>query len=165
MEERILVSKKVFEEIINTNNELLNLLQKYDDIEIQEYKNIKSEDMEKKEEYIKNFEKTFEIKYMNIDTSKLPLLKYILREFGEDLYMPSEKSKKIREKRKILGNKLRESFTEEQKEKFEKYVYLESQETEELEEQLFMYGFIMAQELYIEGNSNKNKKNSRLLEE
>lgn len=154
MEEKIVVSKKILEKIIDTNNEILNLLQKDDDFEIQKNINTKKEDERKKEEHIKNFGETFEIKGINIDTSKLPLLKYILCEFGEDLYMPSEKSKRIKEKRIELGNELRESFTEEQKGKFEKYLVLESRQTEELEEQLFMYGFIMAQELYIEGNKN-----------
>ena len=89
----------------------------------------------------------------------MPLLKYIIREFGEDLYEPSERNKVIRNEKKKVGDTLIASLTEEQYKKFVQYWDLENEMKEELEEQLFMYGFIMSQELYIEGKIENDKEN------
>jgi hypothetical protein len=106
------------------------------------------EDKRIKENYIKGFGEIFEIKNINIDTTKMPLLKYIVREFGEELYNPSDENRRLN----------RKTLTEEQTRKFMKYWELENKATGELAEQLFMYGFIMAKELENEGNSLKCKK-------
>ena len=89
----------------------------------------------------------------------MPLLKYIIREFGEDLYEPSERNKVIRNEKKKVGDTLIASLTEEQYKKFVQYWDLENEMKEESEEQLFMYGFIMSQELYIEGKIENDKEN------
>ncbi len=108
---------------------------------------LRDEDNIKKENCVKRFGEIFEIKNINIDVTKLPLLKYIIREFGEDLYTPSEKNEKLRNEKAKLQKEFETILTKEQYEKFIKYWELENKATEELEEQLFMYGFIMAKEL------------------
>ena len=161
MEEKILVNKKLLNQLISFNKEILEKLKSYNNIDSKKYENINMvlEDNIRKEEYINNFGKTFEIKNIKIDTSRLPLLKYIIREFGEDLYEPSERNKVIRNEKKKVGDTLIASLTEEQYKKFVQYWDLENEMKEELEEQLFMYGFIMSQELYIEGKIENDKEN------
>lgn len=158
MEEKIIISKKLLEEITKNNEELLNLLQKYNEGDFEKYQdiNLKIEDSIKKESCIRTFGEIFKIDNIEIDTTKLPLLKYILREFGEDLYTPSEKNEKLKEEKEKLKKEFEMILTKEQYEKFIKYWELENKSTEELEEQLFMYGFIMAKELDRETKNIKN---------
>ncbi len=160
MEEKIVISKTVLKDLINYNNEVLDLLKKVDNVNIDKYKNIneKLEDIIRKESCINGFGEIFEIKNIKIDIEKLPLLKFILREFGEDLYTPSKVNEELRKKKIKLGEELEGTFTEEQKEKFIEYWDLENQIEEELESQLFMYGFIMAQELKNEVESTRINK-------
>lgn len=115
------------------------------------------EDNIKKENCVKSFGEIFEIKNIKIDISKLPLLKYIIREFGEDLYIPSEKNEKLKNEKEKLKREFETILTKEQYEKFIKYWELENKSTEELEEQLFMYGFIMAKELDRETKNIKKR--------
>ncbi len=148
MKEKIQISKELLEEITKTNEEILNLLQKANVEDLEKYQdiNLKIEDNIKKENCVKRFGEIFEIKNIDIDISKLPLLKYILREFGEDLYTPSEKNEKLKNEKTKLQKEFETILTKEQYEKFIKYWELENKATEELEEQLFMYGFIMAKQ-------------------
>ncbi len=148
MEEKITISKKLLEEITKTNEEILNLLQKANVEDLEKYQdiNLKIEDNIKKENCVKRFGEIFEIKNIDIDVTKLPLLKYIIREFGEDLYTPSEKNEKLKNEKTKLQKEFETILTKEQYEKFIKYWELENKATEELEEQLFMYGFIMAKQ-------------------
>lgn len=148
MKEKIQISKELLEEITKTNEEILNLLQKANVEDLEKYQdiNLKIEDNIKKENCVKRFGEIFEIKNIDIDISKLPLLKYILREFGEDLYTPSEKNEKLKNEKAKLQKEFETILTKEQYEKFIKYWELENKATEELEEQLFMYGFIMAKQ-------------------
>lgn len=78
MEEKILVNKKLLNQLISFNKEILEKLKSYNNVDSKKYENIniELEDNIKKEEYINNFAKTFEIKNIKIDTSRLPLLKY-----------------------------------------------------------------------------------------
>ena len=104
MEEKILFNKKLLNQLISFNKEILEKLKSYNNVDSKKYENIniELEDNIRKEEYINNFAKTFEIKNIKIDTNRLPLLKYIICEFGEELYKPSERNKVIRnEKKKV----------------------------------------------------------------
>ena len=163
MKEKIQISKELLEEITKTNEEILNLLQKANVEDLEKYQdiNLKIDDNIKKENCVKRFGEIFEIKNIDIDISKLPLLKYILREFGEDLYTPSEKNEKLKNEKAKLQKEFETILTKEQYEKFIKYWELENKATEELEEQLFMYGFIMAKQ---QDKEVQNVINNGLLE-
>ncbi len=160
MREKILIEKEILESIMNCNNEILELLKSKDYVNIDKYKDIneKLEDIIRKESCINRFGEIFEIKNIKIDIEKLPLLKFILREFGEDLYTPSKANEELRKEKIKLGDELERTFTDEQKKKFIKYWELENEIAEELESQLFMYGFIMAQELRNEVGNTKTDK-------
>lgn len=112
-------------------------------------------DTKKKEQYINKFKEVFEIKDIKFDISQMPLLKYLMDKFGEDLYVMSDESIKLLKRKNKVFEELEESLTEEQKEKLEEYWDLESRISYEMEEQLFMYGFILAQELENEKNNVK----------
>ena len=98
MREKILIEKEILESIMNCNNEILELLKSKDYVNIDKYKDIneKLEDIIRKESCINRFGEIFEIKNIKIDIEKLPLLKFILREFGEDLYTPSKANEELR---------------------------------------------------------------------
>lgn len=114
-------------------------------------------DKKKKDYNIKEFGKSFEINNIGIDTSKLPLLKYIFREFSENIYVMSEENNKLNKKKIEIQKELYKTLTDEQKEKFEEYWEIENQMATEIEEQIFMYGFIMSKELEKEKNTiNEN---------
>ena len=164
LEEKILIDKQTLQDIMNCNSEILELLKSKDNMNIDKYKNIndKLEDIIRKESCINRFGEIFEIKNIKIDIEELPLLKFILREFGEDLYTPSKANEELRKEKIKLGNELEKTFTFEQKNKFIKYWELENQIAEELEGQLFMYGVIMAQELK---NEVENTKTDKLLDQ
>lgn len=116
------------------------------------------EDKKKKEEYIKCFGKVFGIENLIIDTTKLPLLKYIVQVFGEEIYTPTKEYRRLIKKEMNLFEELEETFTKEQTEKFLEYCELSNEITGEREEQLFMFGFIMAREIEKELNYIKNTK-------
>lgn len=114
-------------------------------------------DKEKKEKYVNNFSETFDIKDIKIDTTKLPLLTYIIHEIGEDLYIMSDETNEICKKKNKLFEELEKCLTEEQKQILEEYLELENQMNGEIEEQLFMYGFIMSQQL-----ENERKETTKI---
>ena len=114
-------------------------------------------DKEKKEKYVNNFSETFDIKDIKIDTTKLPLLTYIIHEIGEDLYIMSDETREICKKKNKLFEELEKCLTEEQKQILEEYLELENQMNGEIEEQLFMYGFIMSQQL-----ENERKETTKI---
>lgn len=151
------------EELLNNYETLTGL--KQEDMSLEEIRQYLKDywkeqiyrDSIKKENCIKTFGEIFEIDNIEIDTTKLPLLKYILREFGEDLYTPSEKNEKLKNEKEKLKREFETILTKEQYEKFIKYWELENKSTEELEEQLFMYGFIMAKELDRETKNIKKR--------
>ena len=112
-------------------------------------------DTKKKEQYINKFKEVFEIKNIKFDISQMPLLKYLMDKFGEDLYVMSDESIKLLKRKNKIFEELEESLTEEQKGKLEEYWDLEGRISYEMGEQLFMYGFILAQELENEKNNVK----------
>lgn len=164
MEEKVLIKKNLLEKIIEQNIEILGVLKENENIDINKYEkiNYKIEDVIKKENNIQHFKNIFEIPNIKINTDRLPLLKYIFREFGEDLFTPSEKNKQLRSQKIKIGKELDKTLTEEQREKITQYRNLENQITEEQDEQLFMFGFIIAQELREE--MLKVKEDNGLLE-
>ena len=113
------------------------------------------DDKKKKERYIKNFIDVFEIKNIKLDITQIPLLKCIMDKFGEDLYVMSDENIELSKKKNRIFEELEESLTEDQKQKLEEYWDLDNKINAETDEQIFMYGFIMAQELENEKNNIK----------
>ena len=103
---------------------------------------------EQLQEYIKHFDSIFgtdAIKHINF--KKLKILQALIDYFGEDLYTPSPKYKELREEYYKVSTDLESTFTKEQKELFEKYWEISSKKDVEVEEQLFMFGYILGSEM------------------
>lgn len=103
------------------------------------------------EEYLKHFDKIFETDtFENIKFDNMKMLKKLYEYFAEELYTPSLKHKKIRRKYIEESEKLEATFSEEQQKQFEYCWELYNQMLEEIDEQLFIFGYILASELNIE---------------
>lgn len=110
------------------------------------------------EEYLKHFDNIFETNtFENIKFDNMKMLKKLYEYFGEDLYTSSSRHKELRIKYIEESEKLEETFSEEQQRQFEKCWELYNEMLGETEEQLFIFGYILASEL------NTELKNNRLL--
>ena len=106
------------------------------------------ENSEELKYYIEHFDNIFgtnAIKHIKFKNMKI--LKLLIEYFGEDLYKPSAKYEKLRKKYFEISDEIETTLTENQKKLFEKYYDVSNRMTEELEEQLFMFGYILGSEM------------------
>lgn len=102
-------------------------------------------------ERLKHFDRIF-----NTETAKhikfqdMKFLKTLYEYFEEDIYKPSTKYLELMHKHIEISDELEKTFTPEQSELFEKYWEVGSEMTLEENEQVLIFGFIMARELDIE---------------
>lgn len=102
-------------------------------------------------ERLKHFDRIF-----NTETAKhikfqdMKFLKALYEYFEEDAYTPSTRYSDLRHKHIEISDELEKTFTPEQKQLFERYWEIGSEMTAEENQQLFLFGFIMARELDIE---------------
>ena len=104
------------------------------------------------EEILKHFDSIFETDVLNevdLNDKKLDFLKKLFLYFEDDIYKPSQKYEQIRYKYIRSGEKLEETFTEEQQKLFERYFELGNQLAFEEVMQLFCFGYIIAKKLDI----------------
>lgn len=104
--------------------------------------------MEDGNEILKHFDSIF-----NTETAKhikfqdMRLLKALYEYFEEDVYTPSTKYSELMHKHIEISDELEKTFTPEQKELFERYWEVGSEMTTEENEQLFLFGYVIAKEL------------------
>lgn len=118
------------------------------------------EENEEEANYLENFDRIFGTKVNKKIKLNMPMLHIIFENFREDVYSPSKKYKELRRKKIELFNKFRKDLIDEQMKIFNNYNEIENQITEEIEEQLFMFGYIVATELLNEVEINIKKYNS-----
>lgn len=106
------------------------------------------QDPEQLKEYIKHFDSIFGTDAIkHIKFKNLKLLQALIEYFGEDLYKPSLEYEKIREEYYNVSDDLESTLTQNQRKLFEKYCDVSSKKTVEVEEQLFMFGYILGSEM------------------
>lgn len=96
------------------------------------------------QEYLNTFDSIFNtdtIKTVNFN--KLKLLKSIFNAFDEDLYTPSSKYKLLRKEDIRVLDTIRANLTDIQIELLDKHLDISNAMTEELEEQLFLFGCLV----------------------
>lgn len=104
-------------------------------------------------EILKHFDSIF-----NTETAKhikfqdMKLLKVLYEYFEEDVYTPSSKYSELMHKHIEISDELEKTFTPKQKELFERYWKVGSEMTTEENEQLFLFGYVIAKELDRETN-------------
>ena len=108
-------------------------------------------------EYLKHFDEIFKTNTSGRLKLNMPMLRIIKENFAEDLYRTSKVYETKRREKIEIANQLEKSFTKEQSQLFEKYNELESEKSDELDEQLFMFGYIVGSELSKEIEENKIK--------
>ena len=113
--------------------------------------------MKKKEEqdYLEHFNKIFGTETNKHLRLNMPMLKIIFQNFGENIYTPNKEYNQIRGQIIKILDELEGTFTEKQKELFDEYKVMENQLTEDVEEQLFMFGYIVASKLSEETKINE----------
>lgn len=100
------------------------------------------------EEYLKVFDKIFKTNTMQtFDFKNMKILECIFTEFVDKFYTPSEKYKRINREYIKISDKLESTFNEEQDKLFDDFMDLFNASRTELEQQCFMLGFIMCNQL------------------
>lgn len=107
--------------------------------------------MENNTEILKHFDNVFNTETAkHIKFNNMKLLKVLYEYFEEDVYTPSTKYSELRHKHIEISDELEKTFTPEQKELFERYWEVGSEMTTEENEQLFLFGYIIATQLNTE---------------
>ena len=100
------------------------------------------------EKYVKKFNDVFKINIKDNDiNNKLKLLEDIFMALEDKLYSETIDYNEIKKKYFDISKKLEETFTEQQKELFEKVWELNICMNIETEKQLFIFGYLLANEL------------------
>ncbi len=109
--------------------------------------------MENAKDILRHFDSIFDTDTLkNIDFSNMKLLKTLFSYFEEELYTPGLEYEKLRTKQLRISDKMESTFTEEQQKLFEQYWEITNQMSYEEEQQLFLFGYIIATKLNVESN-------------
>lgn len=103
--------------------------------------------MNEEKEILQHFDNIFGTKVANHIKLNIPLIKIIFEKFEEDLYTANETYNKVRKEQIKISDELYKTFTQEQKDLFEKYWQITNELGSLEDEQIFSFGFIMAKEL------------------
>lgn len=103
--------------------------------------------MTSEEIILQHFDSIFGTKVANHIKLNIPILRIIFEKFEEDLYIANETYNKVRKEQIKISDELYKTFTQEQKDLFEKYWQITNELGSMEDEQLFLFGFIMAKEL------------------
>lgn len=107
--------------------------------------------MNEVEEILKNIDKIIGTnKYDGIDKTRFPLLLKIFEKFREDLDITTKTIKTLNEEKLQVLEQIDNSFNEEQKRLFEKYWEIENEQKNVIEENIFLFGYLIKNELDIE---------------
>ena len=107
--------------------------------------------MDEAEEILKNIDKIMGTnKYNRIDKTRFPLLLKIFEKFREDIDIPTKTIKTLKKEKLQILEKIENSFNEEQKRLFEKYWEIENKQKNVMEENIFLFGYLIKNELDIE---------------
>ena len=104
--------------------------------------------MDEVEEILKNIDKIMGTnKYDSIDKTRFPLL---FEKFREDIDIQTKTIKTLKKEKLQVLEKIDNSFNEEQKRLFEKYWEIENEQKNVMEENIFLFGYLIKNELDIE---------------
>lgn len=104
--------------------------------------------------YLKHFDKIFDTNTRKT-IKQMPLFDVFYEQFADDFYIQREEVQGLIKERRIISEKLEKSFTKEQQKLFEEYWDLDSQIAEDLRQQLFLFGYITATEIFMETTNKK----------
>lgn len=103
---------------------------------------------------LKHFDNVFETEtvknFKNIDFEKLKLLSKFYEYFEDEIYRPSEEYEELRKQQIKVSNQIEKTFTDKQKQLFDKHWEITNNMISEEEQQAFLFGFIVAKEFEFE---------------
>ena len=104
--------------------------------------------MNKEEIIVENFDKVMKTnKFSNIDKSKFPLLIKIFEQFREDMFITTEEYEQLKQEKLQLLNKIKNDFSDKQRKIFEEYWEIENKIISIVEEEIFLFGYLIKDEL------------------
>ena len=121
----------------------------------------KLEELEDKTEfknYLEGFDKVFETHTVK-RIKETPLQLKLFNTFAQEIYQPTELQEKITKVKKEIKEEMKKTFTDEQLYLVEQYQYCEDRISDDLQEQAFIFGYAMSNELKYEAITKyQNKK-------
>lgn len=104
--------------------------------------------MKNEEEILRNFDKiigTNKIKTM--DKLKFPLILKLFQQFREDLVVETEEYRDLKQEKQNILDKINKNFNNNQKQLFENYWDIESKISSIIEEEIFLFGYLLRDEI------------------
>ena len=104
--------------------------------------------MKNEEEILRNFDKMIGTdKIKTIDKSKFPLILKLFEQFREDLVVETEEYRDLKQKKQNILDKINKNFNNNQKHLFENYWDIESKISSIIEEEIFLFGYLLRDEI------------------
>ena len=107
--------------------------------------------MSNEERLIKNFDNVIGTnKYKTFDKDKFPLLLKLFKQLREEMCVSTEEYENLKKNKKELLDEIDIIFNKEQKRLFEEYWKIENEMISIIEEEIFLFGYLIKDELDIE---------------
>lgn len=104
--------------------------------------------MKNDEEILRNFDKIVGTnKIKTIDKSKFPLILKLFEQFREDLVVETEEYRDLKQEKQNILDKINKNFNNNQKQLFENYWDIESKISSIIEEEIFLFGYLLRDEI------------------
>ena len=104
--------------------------------------------MKNEEEILRNFDKMIGTdKIKTIDKSKFPLILKLFEQFREDLVVETEEYRDLKQEKQNILDKIDKNFNNNQKQLFENYWDIESKISSIIEEEIFLFGYLLRDEI------------------
>lgn len=104
--------------------------------------------MKNEEEILRNFDKMIGTdKIKTIDKSKFPLILKLFEQFREDLVVETEEYRDLKQEKQNILDKINKNFNNNQKQLFENYWDIESKISSIIEEEIFLFGYLLRDEI------------------
>lgn len=104
--------------------------------------------MKNEEEILRNFDKIIGTdKIKTIDKSKFTLILKLFEQFREDMFVETEEYKDLKQEKQIIIDKIDNNFNATQKQLFENYWNVEGKISSIIEEEIFLFGYLLRDEI------------------
>ena len=104
--------------------------------------------MKNDEEILRNFDKIVGTnKIKTIDKSKFPLILKLFEQFREDLVVETEEYRDLKQEKQNILDKINKNFNNNQKQLIENYWDIEGKISSIIEEEIFLFGYLLRDEI------------------
>ena len=104
--------------------------------------------MKNGEKTLRNFDKIIGTdKIKTIDKSKFPLILKLFQQFREDMFVETEEYKDLKQEKQTILDKINKNFNNNQKQLIEDYWDIEGKISSIIEEEIFLFGYLLRDEI------------------